>query len=371
MDFLNRRVIRLAKGFIDGMNRRYISTFATNGAFYLFLSLFPLAILIGSILPYTDLDYDTVLEFFDSFVPEPMTALLEQIVGDIYGRSVAALSLSALATVWSAGKAFAAIIKGIEMVTGDLDSDFYLKRRLRASLYTLFLLGSVFVSLLLIVFGERIYELIVTALPSLEIPLHKLMEERFISTFLILTAVFLLLFHSVPRKPESWRHLLPGALFASGTWMLFSWLFSLYVSWSGSFSVYGRLATLVLAMLWMYYVVYLLLIGSWLNVYLAQIRQGAEFPAPELPQWACRLLGVKNSEEEEPTDASHLSEEQGVEAAPGEVYPEWPRPHQEKQEEDAGEVYTERPRLADGQGVEAAPGEVYPEWPRPHQEKRS
>ena len=30
-----------------------------------------------------------------------------------------------------------------------------------------------------------------------------------------ITAIFLLLYHAVPRRPECWRHLLPGAVFAT------------------------------------------------------------------------------------------------------------------------------------------------------------
>ena len=296
MNILNSRFVRVINGFINGMNRRYISTFATNGAFYLFLSLFPLAILISSILPYTGLDHQTVLDFFDAFVPEPMTALINQIVTDIYGKNVAALSLSALVTVWSAAKAFAAIIKGIEMITGDLDDDFYLIRRLRGSLYTLFMLAAVFLSLLLMVFGKKISNMLETAWPFMNSLITFLLKERYISSFVILTVIFLLLYHAVPRKPERWRHLLPGAVFASLSWLLFSWLFSLYISWSGSYSIYGRLATLVLAMLWMYYVVYLLMIGAWLNEYLAELRRGKLADPPQLPGWALRMLTKKDRE---------------------------------------------------------------------------
>lgn len=312
MDILSSRMVRLIKGFINGMNRRYISTFATNGAFYLFLSLFPLAILISSILPYTGLDHDAVLEFIDGFVPEPMTALIEQIISDIYGGTVAALSLSALVTVWSAAKAFAAIIKGIEMITGDLDDDFYLKRRLRGSLYTLFMLAAVFVSLALMVFGEKLSNMLDTAWPLLDNLLSKILHERYFSSFLILTAIFLLLYHAVPRHPERWRHLLPGALFASFSWMLFSWLFSLYISWNGSYSVYGRLATLVLAMLWMYYVVYLLMIGAWLNEYLAELRRGELADPLQLPGWAAKLLGRRK---EKAAAKAEAAEEAAVEEA--------------------------------------------------------
>ena len=302
MEILSSRAVRLINGFIKGMNRRYISTFATNGAFYLFLSLFPLAILISSIMPYTGLDHDAVLEFIDGFVPEPMTALIEQIIGDIYGGTVAVLSLSALVTVWSAAKAFAAIIKGIEMITGDLDDDFYLKRRLRGSLYTLFMLGAVFVSLTLMVFGEKLNNMLMIAWPLLDNLLSRILQERYISSFLLLTGFFLLLYHAVPSDPERWRHLLPGAVFASVSWMLFSWLFSLYISWSGSYSIYGRLATLVLAMLWMYYVVYLLMIGAWLNEYLAELRRGELADPLKLPDWAMKLLGRRQAQEIAPAE---------------------------------------------------------------------
>lgn len=274
MKFLQTVPARGARAFIEGFNRHYISTFATNGAFYMFLSLFPLVVLFGSILPLTGLTSETALGFLDAIMPTAVMTLLEGIVKDVYGSNVAVLSLSAVATLWSAGQALAAVIKGIDVITGDIAHDFYLKRRLRAMGYTLGLLITVAVSLLVMVFGNRVADAVLVGFPLLENTLDRLLRGRYLGSFLLLTTVFALLYRSVPSKPGPLRRQLPGALFAAVSWMLCSWLFSLYVGWSGSFSAYGSMATVVIAMMWMYYNVYLILIGAWLNTFLRQLKSG-------------------------------------------------------------------------------------------------
>ena len=42
-------------------------------------------------------------------------------------------------------------------------------------------------------------------------------------------------------------------------------LFSVYLNHSASFGIYGSLTTIIIALLWMYYCMYILLLGSYLN----------------------------------------------------------------------------------------------------------
>jgi membrane protein len=59
---------------------------------------------------------------------------------------------------------------------------------------------------------------------------------------------------------------LPGACFTSLAWLLFSSLFSIYVGQVGQFSaLYGSLTMLILAMLWLYFCMYIVFIGAVLN----------------------------------------------------------------------------------------------------------
>ena len=65
---------------------------------------------------------------------------------------------------------------------------------------------------------------------------------------------------------------LPGALLTAALWMLLSWLFSLYLGRFGASSVYGSLATVAFALMWIYWCISLTLLGGCFNVWLCGKR---------------------------------------------------------------------------------------------------
>ena len=71
------------------------------------------------------------------------------------------------------------------------------------------------------------------------------------------------------RKPKA-KEEVPGALFTSVLWILFSYLFSIYIDYFTNFSsVYGSLTYIVLFMLWMYVCMDILFLGALINRFLA------------------------------------------------------------------------------------------------------
>ena len=135
---------REALRFADGISRHGIAIHAASGAFYMFLSLTPFIILICSVLPYTPLTEDMILSHARDIIPTGAIDLIESIVRDVYGASAALVPLSAVATLWSAGKAFSSLIRGMEEINDAPKRSRYLMRRLRAMLYTVLLLHPAF-----------------------------------------------------------------------------------------------------------------------------------------------------------------------------------------------------------------------------------
>jgi membrane protein len=65
---------------------------------------------------------------------------------------------------------------------------------------------------------------------------------------------------------RSWEWLTPGALLGSIAWLVLSGLFSLYTSFSDSYSkTYGALASGIVLLLWLNYSAFALLFGAELN----------------------------------------------------------------------------------------------------------
>lgn len=68
------------------------------------------------------------------------------------------------------------------------------------------------------------------------------------------------------RRSARWRWILPGALLSSIGWLIFSYAFSLYISFAPDFGEeFGSLSAVVVLMLWLYYSVMVIVFGALLN----------------------------------------------------------------------------------------------------------
>ena len=69
----------------------------------------------------------------------------------------------------------------------------------------------------------------------------------------------------IPSARLRYVYQLPGAVFSAVVWYAFSWIFSMYVNSTDSYSLYGSLATPVIMMFWLYFCIYIFLIGAFIN----------------------------------------------------------------------------------------------------------
>jgi membrane protein len=70
-------------------------------AYYFLLSLFPLLIAAGNILPYLNIDPAFVLTYLKQMLPKDVFNILKSIIQDLLTkRSTSLLSISAIITLW-------------------------------------------------------------------------------------------------------------------------------------------------------------------------------------------------------------------------------------------------------------------------------
>lgn len=239
--------------------------YAASGAYFLFLSLIPLTALVCSILPITPLTREMVLEYLSTVLPDALEALLREILDQVYGNGAAVFSLSALLTLWSASKAFLGLIQGLDRICGGKKIGGFLRLRAVSGLYTLALLLTVLLSLLFALFRRRLIRLLASVWPPGGGLLLSLLRMRYFLAMLLLALFFALLYTFLPSRRQRFRSQLPGAMLASLLWMLLTWLFGSYVTGLGGVTLYGSLASAVLALFWMYLCMYLILLGAFVN----------------------------------------------------------------------------------------------------------
>lgn len=260
------KIWRIAKDFAAKMGRKNISAFSASTAFFFFLSLVPMLIMICTVIPYTPLTEENMLNVLSGLIPEKIFPLAEELIQEVYEKSAGILSVAAIATLWTAGKGMLALIRGLNAVGDVEETRNYFVVRVVACFYTALMLVMVMISLLVMVFGNRLLDMILYKVPKLQLLAALLVNFRYVTIWVILTILFVAIYTFVPNGKRGIREQLPGAAFTAMGWILFSWGFSLYVDWM-DYSIYGSLTIIILVMLWLYFCMYIVMIGAYVNSY--------------------------------------------------------------------------------------------------------
>ena len=266
------RLFRGIKDFGSEMKHQNISAFAASTAFFFFLSLIPMLIVICAVLPYTPLTEANLLVAIRDLIPEKIFPLAEGLVNDVYERSEGILPIAVIITLWTAGKGMLALMRGLNALGGIKETRNFLWVRFVSSFYTALMLLMVVLSLFVMVFGNRFVDMLLYKLPKLQPLVALLMHFRFLAVWILLMLLFAAIYSYVPNGTLKFREQIPGAAFTAIGWSVFSWGFSRYVDWTES-SIYGSLGLFVLIMFWMYFCMYIIMIGAYLNKYFAPLNQ--------------------------------------------------------------------------------------------------
>jgi membrane protein len=195
--------------------------------------------------------------------------MIASVVVEIYdtATSTTLISITAISTLWSAGKGFLAIMRGLNSVYEIKETRKYIFLRATSALYTLIFAIMLIATMVLFVFGNRLYFWIEQKFPVLTDMALVIISLRTIVGLVTLLIFFLLIYSFIPNRKTKLMNELPGAMVCAAGWMGFSYAFSYYIdNFSNYASMYGSLTAIVLFMLWMYFCMYLLFIGAEFNL---------------------------------------------------------------------------------------------------------
>lgn len=257
-----------------------MSVYAGYATLYILMAMVPLmTLVIGlvNILPDVSLQHlETVL---NDLLPdiEEVNALVHGIISNVNRQAgTLAISLSAIATLWSASTGVNALQAGLCKISGSSGS--FIKRRAMALLYTLIFIALIPALLIFRVLRGSIEDLIGAVNRWLNIPdiagrLLAFMEYSGLITAIVMAVVVLLAYTYLRGDRQKLRYQLPGTLFTTVLWLVFSRLFEIFIQrfWQAS-SLYGSLASMFLAAMWLKAIVMIFFYGASLNETLMRRR---------------------------------------------------------------------------------------------------
>ena len=269
-----RKMILKIKKIAETFQEHRLNASAAHAAFFIILSFIPCIILLFSLLQFISIERLDVIGGIQVLIPPEIQPLFSRIVKDAYNNKISIVSFSALAMVWSAGRGMMALTQGLQWIYGIRETRHYFQVRIRAAFYTVVLLLSIIAFLLVWVFGNGLLNLISLRYPIAEYVIHVIVDVKNIVLLLFATVIFAFIYRFMPGNRMEIESHLPGAVISALGWFGFSYVFSIYVNDSSKLSsMYGSLTAVIIFMLWMYFGMYITLIGAEFNQLLSQKRE--------------------------------------------------------------------------------------------------
>lgn len=272
----------------------YTAACAAQAAFFILLSVVPIISLILAVTTYLPFTQQDVLDVMMRVIPNDFTPYVKDIIEDLYSRAgKTVISVSAVAILWSASKGIAALMDGFNSMYQIRQENNFIKSRAIAIVYTILLIVMFAVVMSAYVTVSHYYKLYIHDAFELESGLKNIfLFIRYVMGWLLFYGFILMMFvilpggFGLPMGKEEKVNLgkriksqMPGAAFSSVAWLVISRVVVLYIEYFPNFSfMYGSLAGIVIAMLWLYFCMYSLFIGAVINYllskgYLTQVKK--------------------------------------------------------------------------------------------------
>jgi membrane protein len=251
---------------IQKITNDHVGAYAAQSAFFMVLSLVPILLLLMLLVRFTPVTQIDIMNAVNEVFPKSIRTTIISIVNEVYNQSGTTISITVLVAFWSAGRGVLAMSTGLNTIKGLQETRNYIWLRLRSAFYTVLFLVAIILTLVLLGFGNSISILVNEHIPVIQYVIDFVIEIRTITTICFLIVVSVVLYEFLPNKRGKLKNQLPGAIFTAFGWTLASFLISIYMDiFKGFSNMYGSLATIVLIMLWLYFCMYIMLLGGEIN----------------------------------------------------------------------------------------------------------
>ena len=121
-EFPKGGIIGKAVHLIRAVSELKIPLHAANAGFFIILSLFPALVLTLSLLRYTGLEVDTLMDVLGGVIPAALRGVAEELVVSTYENSTGVLvGISALTALWSASRGIYGLLRCLNNIYGARD----------------------------------------------------------------------------------------------------------------------------------------------------------------------------------------------------------------------------------------------------------
>lgn len=254
----------------------YYQGVAAQLAFYLFLSVVPIVILLSQMLGIFSLSLDEIqnlVNINDRVEMETIKGLLE------YKPSGANSLFMAATAVWAASRAQFALLRitNYTLSDGEFIGKSYIRDRVRSILTMMVVMLILVLSLVVLVYLPIILKLIIgtnkTFLAALKVWMFLRWPIMVALYFLIISYIY----YVMPTKRVPFKDIIPGSIFSSIGFLIVNFLYNKYTKFNATTDIiYGSMSNIVFLLFWFWFMAWVLCLGITLNrVWWATRRENA------------------------------------------------------------------------------------------------
>jgi membrane protein len=257
-------------------------------AFSSVLAMFPLLILVSAAAAYVGQPGDAaalaqrVMEYAPQVVRDAMQPVIEQVLAQ---RNQALLAVGVVATLWTASSGMQAVRTALNRAYGIQHGLAFWRARIKVTLFTLVVGLGVLAAFSSVVIMPYVWQLLETNVGvGREAPWLR-NSVRYGAAFLVLAALYALLYGWLPDIRQRLITVLPGAIVGAAMWVVAAATLSYALRSVGKLAlVYGSFAGVVATLLFLYISATTLIFGAEINGVLHdEVEPPAPAPAPSRP----------------------------------------------------------------------------------------
>lgn len=276
-------VVPLVKKTVKEIGDDRIPSLAAETAYYFFFSLFPLLLFLTPLLGLIGNGRELVegmLGRLASTMPADSLSLLRRVLGEIITSSgnAGTMSVGLLLAAWSGSNVFGSLMAALN-VAYDVTETRPRWKTLLLRIGTLLIAGGiVLVATAVFLDGERLARWAGSALGLGESAISAWLVIQFLLSVVLLVALGAIVFKLLPNVQQRWWHVVVASLITTVLWIVATLLFRLYVQHFGAYNkTYGTIGGVIVLLTWMYYTMFVVLIGGELA---AELHHGSGATEP-------------------------------------------------------------------------------------------
>lgn len=290
-------VVPLVKKTAQEIGEDSITSLAAETAYYFFFSLFPLLLFLTPLLSLVGNGQqllDGLLSHLSATLPGDTLSLirrtLEEIVTSRGGGGV--MSVGILLAAWSGSSIFGSLTRALNVAYDVTETRPWWKQMLLRLACLVASAVVVLAATLVFLDGERIANWAGSTLHLGSAGVMVFTVAEMVIAALLLVGIGALIYKLLPNVQQRWTNVFVCSAIAAVLWIIATLIFRLYVQHFGSYNrTYGTIGGVILLLTWMYYSMFVLLIGGELA---SEIHHGTGAVDP--PKGAVYLGQIVSSE---------------------------------------------------------------------------